>query len=368
MSTGRSALLRGRRSGRFDASMVVHVCTRIALGAAVLGVGCSDSPTAPSPGGAVTGFTIKGPSTVAPGQTADFTAVLTRENGSSEDVTSTAHWSSSGGCVLRIVGPGRAQSGCPGQSTISAGWSGVGGQAEATVYVLESGTFVLSGTVSEAAASWLSGVTVEILSGRGTGLRATTDLNGRYDLYGAAGDVTLRASREGFATEVHQVHVERAQNDDFMLAPLAIPVNFTGDWVVSVSASSSCGDRLPAEAQTLVYDTVITQRGTGVLVTLFKPTIPGGRFEARGSIVDRALSFVLTDNGDPYDIIPLPDLLERINATKTLGVSGRVQGTVDGPGIDALLSGYLASWATAPGNGIPAFCLADDHRVTLRRR
>ena len=48
------------------------------------------------------------------------------------------------------------------------------------VLVLEPGTFKLSGVVSDSSGGMISGVTVEVLSGTGKGLKATTDSHGQY--------------------------------------------------------------------------------------------------------------------------------------------------------------------------------------------
>ena len=72
--------------------------------------------------------------------------------------------------------------------------------------VLEPGTFKLSGPLSETGVGALNGATVEVLSGIGQGLRATSNSKG-YALYGVAGPVRLRASAEGFTPQVLDVVV-----------------------------------------------------------------------------------------------------------------------------------------------------------------
>ena len=66
------------------------------------------------------------------------------------------------------------------------------------VLVLEPGTFKLGGGVSDSSGGMISGVTVEVLSGTGKGLKATTGHEGQYGLYGVAGPLQLRTSGDGF--------------------------------------------------------------------------------------------------------------------------------------------------------------------------
>src|ERR1700704_4641889 len=123
--------------------------------------------------------------------------------------------------VLRFPGAGTAQAGTtPGGARVNAQLLPVNGRLSRVsqllpVLVLEPGTFRISGTVTETGGAVIS-AGIEIVSGTGTGLHTTT-AQGHYALYGAAGDVQLRASRDGFEEQVHRLVVTDNATDDFDL-------------------------------------------------------------------------------------------------------------------------------------------------------
>jgi hypothetical protein len=81
-------------------------------------VACSNPPTGPGP--TTLRLELTGPSTVAPGQLAEYRLVAVSANGSTRDVSLEAEWRSSIEAVIAIAGPGRAAVQHPGEAVITA--------------------------------------------------------------------------------------------------------------------------------------------------------------------------------------------------------------------------------------------------------
>lgn len=189
----------------------------------------------------LTAIRLSGPTTLAPGATGQFTAIAERSDGSSEDVTATASWhigwsgpdhNHTGPNVLRLVGPGTVQGVALGEASVnvqipSQSYSPptspiVHEHVQLSVLVLEPGTFRISGTVTSAGVP--ESAAIEIVTGTGSGLRTTTSNNfgmvGQYALYGAAGNVELRASASGFDQQIRRLVVTDNTSSDFYLNPV----------------------------------------------------------------------------------------------------------------------------------------------------
>jgi hypothetical protein len=364
--------------------------------------GKTETPTQPEPvqkaPPALTSIRLGGPTALAPGAKAQFTAIAERSDGSSEDVTATASWSiwwtgpdrnHTGPNVLKLIGPGIVQGIALGEASVNVQIpfqsNGPATSPALSVLVLEPGTFRISGTVTSAGLP--ESAAIEIASGTGTGLRTTTDNNfdtrGRYALYGAAGTVELRASANGFDQQIRRIVVTDNMISDFDLSPLVRPTDVSGSWVATLSASPSCRADTPEAAWDREFDVSITQQGTRLSITRTSPTFyescsPGNRpVTESGRIFGQMLSFVIT--GDTYGSdYSSPCLFDRLSPTEWLGISGFVQGTVTGSVIRGTLDttqggafDLYQSLATASvpyGSPPTAICHAKDHSITLRRR
>jgi hypothetical protein len=271
-----------------------------------------------------------------------------------------------------------AQAGTPGEARVEAQLVPVNAQPSSrvsqdlTVLVLEPGTFRISGTVTEARGGPLSAA-IEIVSGRGTGLHTTT-ARGQYALYGVAGDVQLRASADGFETQVHRTVVTDQTTNDFDLKPLVTPTDISGSWILTLSASPSCRAALPEVAWKREFDAGIAQQGTQFQITLTSPTTydNGGVHARVGRIFGQALSFLIEGNEDEGTYI-YPDFADRLSPTQWVAILGTVQGTVTGSEIRTTLDGnldYYESLATATIFAVPpiALCRAKDSGMVFRRR
>src|SRR5512145_1555467 len=165
------------------------VLLTLILGLAV--ASCDDGPTRPSstpagPGGppppaAVVRLEIAGPATIDPGGSAQLTANAIKSDGSVENVTAQAQWTSNNANVLEFTSPGTAKANARGEAFVNARYSNR--SANKQIMVLPSGTFRLNGQITESGLP-LDGVTVSVIGGTGGGLTAVTNANGFYALYG----------------------------------------------------------------------------------------------------------------------------------------------------------------------------------------
>jgi len=240
------------------ARMVVFVLAVTAIS------GCDRSPAGPSAAGGpptsvpiVTGVRIDGPTLVAPGESLHYIALEEYSDGSTKDVTATALWfPNARGYAIHFTSPGVAAPAERGETLVVAN---AGKIARLNVLVLEPGTFKLRGLVSEAGVGALYGATVEVVSGIGQGLQATSNSQG-YGLYGVSGPVQLRASADGFTPQIHEVVVTgNDAADSFALTPIDAPADVSGVWTMTVSPSPSCPAGLPDIARGRTYQVQLMQ-------------------------------------------------------------------------------------------------------------
>jgi hypothetical protein len=359
----------------------------LAMAVAGLFTGCGKSPTTPSPStttkpAGIVSLRISGPTSIAPRgrgtSTGQFSVTATLVDGSIADVTATTSWNTSAFAVLHATGrSGEFQVEGRGEATITATVGGT--SASFTVLVLETGTFKVSGAVTDLASREpIDRVQVRIESGTGKGLSAYSDKAGRYALYGAAGPIELTAYTEGFSILVHVLVVNDTATDDFVLAPSGPSAGVSGLWTLSISASPSCRDRLPEVARDRQYDASINQQSARIDMTLFGPTIetwsgkvgvPKGVFdEIPGTIIGDMLSFTIVGDTDYGDFSSV-DFLDHLSPTQSLGITASARGTVTGSEIRTLMNGDIEYWPSSTPAGRPAVvCRANDHVAVLRRR
>ena len=258
------------------------MCTRsrrhlalIAASAVVLGlVSCHKSPTSPSPSGPVTtiiGLTLVVPSEIPPGATVQLIANATKSDGSVENVTGQAEWtvrSDAASAVLSVTATGLATGRERGEEVVTARFDGRTDQA--TIVVLPKGTFRLAGTVSENGIG-LEKATVIVISGVGEGLIAPTDARGYYTLYGVAGQVEVRATRDGYLDRTQQVNVTSHGSQSFEMVASRPRIDLSGTYTLTVSAEGTSGPCLPGFPEPLkrrIYTASVEQTGPDLSVSL----------------------------------------------------------------------------------------------------
>jgi hypothetical protein len=337
----------------------------IAVGAAfmVCLASCGgDSPAGPSGNSIVTGLTVNGPSQIAPGETARFTATGKFSDGSTQDVTTRATWFGASG-VVRLSGPGQFEGLQPGETRVGASFGRFSSQSQ-PLLVLPPGTFKLSGSVRDESGV-IEGVAVEARYG-GASKTVTTSRDGKYAFYGVAGPVELLASARGYETQDLTFTINDHTVRDVSLATTAMPLELAGAWTFSVSASSPCSDAWPEATRHAEVTANITQQGTRLDVR-FNGSSVVGTLQNPGRIAGTAFS--LTIDFDDYYLDY--GLLVRPNPTDWVGVFGTAEGTGDQSAIRGTFKGRFDYYVTQASarflQGVAQGCAANPE-FTLRRQ
>jgi hypothetical protein len=338
--------------------------------------GGNGSPTSPSTSQVtLLGIKVNGPASVPPGDTAHYTATAQYSDGSSKDVTAAALWSptyseywdpvSRAGFALSFTSAGVTAAGIRGERNLFALYEGMRGMLN--VLVLEPGTFKLSGVVSDSSGGSLDDVTVEVLSGTGKGLKATTNNIGQYALYGVAGPVQLRTSANGFHAEMRDVVVTgNGGSEPFALTPVESPADVSGTWTMTVRSSPRCRAGLPDIAQSRTYEVRLIQQGTTLQWRISSPTLKNGDASSsfRSTVLGSRIRLEFPGDTDEGEYTS-PDLYDRLSPTELFGFTGSAEGTITGQEIRLALNGSLTYWVD--GAGFVWYCRTTDHVITLRR-
>src|SRR5829696_1214707 len=124
------------------------------------------------------------------------------------------------------------------------------------------------------------------------------------------------------------------------------PANVAGEYTATITASSTCSAKLPAEAWVLNYPATVTQTGAAVQVKLIHHQ--GSTVTVSGTVAGQAInfpSFSLADN--------------MTGGVVSLAATGKADVAADG-----LIAGTLnGTYQTASGTT----CNAVDHQLQLKR-
>jgi hypothetical protein len=353
--------------------------TRASQAAAIVSIvaliGCKGrqgSPTAPSNPQAspprATALRIEGPPSVAPGAIVQYKAVATFTDGTTADVTASANWgmSPSNTHVASVVNRGMLRGDARGEADIIASYAPL--IARLRVFVLEDGTFRLSGRVLLAEAPvWAARVSV--VAGIGAGLSTTSQGDGSYALYGVSGDVRIEVSLDGFVTESRGMTVNDHMTSDWTLHPAE--AEYAGTWQFTVHASPSCGPELPAEARTRTYVATLAQAGSNVSIYL-----TSGVFDEpvslKGELTAQGLTLDLWVDKHTY-LLPYYALVEVVEPGRFLGLAGTARGGPAGSGLAGTLDGEFSlyrgtAFYWANDTRLESSCQRTDHTFQLERR
>ena len=236
-----------------------------AVAAVVVSGSCGDGPAAPSdPLPADFRLELVVPQEIAPQESVQLRANVFSPDGSAESVTSRALWSvrsSSTPFVLTVTPQGLALGGDRGRALVSVRFGGR--TAEATIYVVPTGTFSLAGKVTEEGAG-VQDATAIVIAGIGQNLWARTDADGVFEIYGVAGVVQIRASKEGYADSVQESDVTGHQSLALALRPHQPWEDFAGEYSLTVAGERCEGFHPPVR----VYTARIEQTGAQLQVSL----------------------------------------------------------------------------------------------------
>jgi hypothetical protein len=306
-------------------------------------------------------ISVSGPSEIALGTSGQFTATGRYDDGSTKDISSTVSWRTGDSTILRSAGSGRYDGLKGGETTVSI--TSVNKFASANVLVLPTGTFKLSGTVRDQGGT-VDGVDVEVISGNGSSLKTTSRYDGKYALYGVAGDVRVRASGSGYATEEVNVTVGGHTVRDFSLKTSGPIADINGAWKLKVSTSSACSSSWPESLRQREIPVTITQKDTRFSLRFNSSTVVS-TYPVEGKIAGSVFSMTMyLDYYYYYYYYGFSGLLERFNQTDWL----RVAGTFRSPDASSsLIAGnlegtfnYFVTIASAKiPTGSPRTCAAD---------
>jgi hypothetical protein len=216
------------------------------------------------------------------------------------------------------------------------------------VIVVPAGTYRLLGSVTEAddVSAPVVNARVEVTGGQTVGFSAMTGADGQYRLYGVAGDMTFRVSKDGYQTQTQNLSVwDHGQSPPVRLALARPRAEIAGTYSLTITADASCSNGLPDEAKSRTYTAVLTQAGPQVEVRLAGGTFlisrDGGGNRFVGRVEPTQFVFTLRQfdayyynyYGGPY----YADVAEQLTDMRYLAISG----TVSAFGASGSLSGTL---------------------------
>jgi hypothetical protein len=363
--------------------------------AVVLGLvllSCEKTPTtptpppagapAPPPGGppsppVTVRLEIAAPRSIAPGESVQLTARAIKADGSAEDITSQAQWSTSNS-QLQVSQTGLATAVERGESTIYARYQSREGSAH--VFAVPAGTFKLFGQITEVGFP-VEGVSVEVTEGTGEGLAVTTSRHGTFVLYGVAGRIRLHAKKRGYFNKIEQTEVVEHTTLNFQMVPER-PRTFpdlSGTYSLTLTATGCQGFPEPAPSRT--YTATIEQSGSALKVRLEGADfiVTGGRGDNFQGVIDLndRITFALGGSSSFYYyyysyLINDPDVIERLSPSTALVISGRVEIDRVGSSIRGMLRGgfFIVNVPMLPQTPLrtSASCFSSSHGFELRRR
>jgi hypothetical protein len=209
----------------------------------------SQSPAAPTPtppaANSVTSIAVTGSAPLV-GQTAQFSAVASFSDGTTQSVTSLATWQSSSPAIATVGSSGMVTGVAAGEVDITATYQSQSGRVHSTI---AAATFSLSGLITDGTSGGvLPGINIRVTSGTNAGASTKTDGAGMYAIGSLApGAMTVSASAVSYETVEKAVTVSGNTRLDFVLPrtpPAAGPVMATYDSFFKTPSctvvSSSC--------------------------------------------------------------------------------------------------------------------------------
>ncbi|HEX2340614.1 MAG TPA: carboxypeptidase regulatory-like domain-containing protein [Vicinamibacterales bacterium] len=353
-----------------------HRIRTTTLALAVLAA-CDDGPTRPSPPAAppsgtpvILSVVITGPDSVPPGATAQYSAIALQSDASSRNVTSEVAWRTSDPSVLSISPTGLASAHDRGETSVTANLA-ERSAVKTPVIVVPAGTFRLAGIVRDSGVP-VFGARVEVTSGTGQGLTATTA--GTYRLYGVAGDIEVLVTADGYLEQRKRLQVaNHLATVDFDLQLSRSRAEVGGTYTLRVTAAPECSAMLPPEARTRTFTAAVRQEGPRLSVVLegSRFFVDRGRTFNRfsGTAVASHVTFYISGPQDFYYSSYGPDVVEQLTDTTLFTMSGSVVATVSSASVSGTLDGLVeAVQGNEPGRlQRIASCRSTGHQFVLSR-
>lgn len=340
---------------------------------------CQRSGTAPSPAtpprrASVVSLAIHGPERLAPGETAQFTAVAKMSDGSTEDYTQKVSWVADPRDVLSIVRTtGVATAGASGDAVTWADASTYCcGIVRMAVLVMPPNTHRLTGRVQESGLP-VQGATVSVLSGVGSGLSVATNYDGQYRLYGVAGALQIRVSKPGYVDLLKEITASGNDVLDFPEArqTQAVP-SMAGSYLLTLQPDSVCStaspDQRPAPLPPDIhrarsYAVQVTQNGPALQVAGPGPSFvpPSDRFDGRAT--PDGVEFLLGNGYLGYG--PDNAFTAYISPTQAISYEGQVYATRVGSAVVGRLDGEIQFFEISGITRVIGACRGGNHRFSL---
>jgi hypothetical protein len=322
------------------------IAPAVALAAMLAACG-DDNPAGPSPG--VLRVDINGPSSIAPGQTASYSVIEYRSDGTSRAPASVA-WSSSNPAVVQITQEGLATAQSQtGEAIISVK---AANRASKEVLVLPANTFRLVGVVTDADETTVvvPGAKVEVTGGPFT---TTNDL-GQFRLYGVPPEAEIRVTRDGYRPVEERVQLTTHAARNFRIGVDGSARDFSGTYTLVVTALSPCssGARpLKPELQQRSYQATIDQSSARLTVRLDEnrfpphPGMPTNRFT--GYVTPTGAEFTMgATSYYYYDAEPAANITELLPDGSRLLIHGSVTTTGSPAGLSGPFTGWFSHYSS----------------------
>lgn len=316
----------------------------------------SQIPTSPGPP-AVTGIELSGPSSIAPGQSAQLVVTIRLAGGIGKlpSPGTPLQWFSTNNAVLSVNAAGVASAGQQvGAAQIFVTYGTGSGQRQANkeFIVVPDGTYRLVGMIGEAdfPTAPVIGATVSVSPGS---LASVTGPDGRYQLYGVPAAAVVTITKAGYTTLSQNIQLTSHTTRNFSLVLSGTRFTIAGPYTLTLDLTGSCSGNSPLSAslQQRTYDAVITQNGPEVLVVLTEGRFRinsigrGNKFTGRASA--DAVSFIL----DPFDLyyyyynqLYYPSIAERLADNTILVPQGSVTASASGAGLSGTMQGAILRW------------------------
>ena len=346
-----------------------HITTAFAFTVGTL-TSCKPTPTSPTrlprSGSVFLGLELIAPSTLAPGATAQLRLVARWSDGREQDVTPSASFQSRSPDVI-VVSPSGIITGLRLGETIVIGlYQEASGSRQ--IVVVPDGTFRVAGRVVEEdpPGRAVAGAQVET---DGSTPAALTDSGGNYRLFGVPGRARIRISKAGYVTKELSLSISNHHTQNVALA-LALPrLDASGTYQMSFEASPACRDQLPQTVRTRRYAAEITHDGTLISLVLsgasfYPPPYTSPTASLFGWVGPASMTLILFDEN--YDGGP-PKLLEIVDESTHLAITGQIELSADGRGFAGALDGEFRTFTRFDHRTPPDASCRSMHRVTLSR-
>lgn len=339
-------------------------------------VACDDPvsklPTTPS-SPSVSSVVVTGPDSIAPGQTAQFTAMIRLSDGTLKaPAAGTAiQWFSNNTSLLLVNSAGVATAGQTRGDAFVTAAVGTGPsrrQSSKEVIIVPDGTYRVVGVVTEADYPTVPVMAALVRATPGT-VSANTDFDGRYRLYGVPADATITITKAGYAPLSQDVHLTTHATQHFQLVLSGARLILTGPYTVTFDFAGTCSSNRPlAQAlQRRSYDAVVTQNGPDITVDLTEPRFRtntlgrGSRFTGRAGADGATFTLVYFDAYyyPYYGPSSYPNIAERLADSTILVAQGTVVASGPATNLSGLLNGGIYNWDArfpAGNTGILAYC------------